>query len=123
MRGNKLLKSLVLYEQSLLRLCSLYFTQFIYIDKANTEIRYTLRENGRKLTIVKLYHLSKEMFDREGVELDDIVGALEQSLLDYEEDILIDPINKKMYEDWETKLRKFIDNNLFHLVKQQIEDE
>mmetsp|Transcript_631 Transcript_631/g.686 ORF Transcript_631/g.686 Transcript_631/m.686 type:complete len:139 (+) Transcript_631:2651-3067(+) len=77
MRGVKGVKDLVLYEQSLMRLCSLYFTQFVYIDKANTEVRYTLRENSKKITIVKLYRLSKDMFDVSDVDLDDIIGAVE----------------------------------------------
>jgi len=34
----------------------------------------------------------------------------------------MDKLGKKIYDDWDVRVRKFIDNNLFQLVKNQIEE-
>ena len=44
-------KGLILLDQSVLRLCNLYFMQFIYTDKEGSVVKYTLREITTKLTI------------------------------------------------------------------------
>ncbi len=54
MKKEKGSNELILHEQSVLKLCNLYFMQFVYRHKTENIIKYTLKEMGQNITIIKL---------------------------------------------------------------------
>jgi hypothetical protein len=88
-KGEQITKDLVLLDQSVLRLCNLYFMQFIYADKQGSVVKYTLREITHKLTITELRCFELAQF-RVQLGVEDMVGLIEETLIELEEHILVD---------------------------------
>lgn len=124
MKKEKGARDLILHEQSVVKLCDFYFMQFVYRHKTEKVIKYTMKEMGQNITIVKLKSIRMDQFQRK-VGVEEVVGAIEETLIEYETQIMIDAATKQVYQQWALILRKFIDDDakLMKIVTEKINSD